>query len=155
MTRTAQIVSTARYLPERAVTNAKLTERFTALGRPTVIDRLASSTGVLKRFYAPDGWATSDLAVPAFRDLRGYQELVFGAYVRNAMFFATLPYYLAQKMRRRRLDSHGSDVSEPPSSPTRPLVESETVKSLASLRIPPTRYFQEREATSVYRPDQR
>ena len=62
MARIAQIVSTARYLPERAVTNAKLTERFTALGRPTVIDRLANSTGIMQRFYAPDGWATSDLA---------------------------------------------------------------------------------------------
>jgi hypothetical protein len=51
-----------------------------------------------------------------FRDLRAYQELMFGAYVRNAMFFATLPYYLGQKMRRGRLGSHGSDVSEPPSS---------------------------------------
>jgi hypothetical protein len=37
-----------------------------------------------------------------FHDLRGYQELMFGAYVRNAMFFATLPYYLAQKMRHNR-----------------------------------------------------
>jgi hypothetical protein len=51
-----------------------------------------------------------------FRDPRGYQELVFGAYVRNAMFFATLPYYLAQKMHRGRPGSHGSDVAEPPSS---------------------------------------
>jgi hypothetical protein len=40
-----------------------------------------------------------------FRDLRGYQELMFGAYVRNAMLFATLPYYLAPKMR------HGNDLS--------------------------------------------
>jgi hypothetical protein len=48
-----------------------------------------------------------------FHDLRGFQELMFGAYVRNAMFFATLPYYLAQKMRRGGpLDSQGSDVSE-------------------------------------------
>jgi hypothetical protein len=45
-------------------------------------------------------------------DLRGYQELMFGACVRNAMFFATLPYYVAQKVRRGRLGSHGSDVSE-------------------------------------------
>ena len=51
-----------------------------------------------------------------FRDLRGYQELMFGAYVRNAMLFATLPYYLAQKMSRGRFGSHASDVSEPRSS---------------------------------------
>ena len=50
MARIAQIVSTARYLPEHAVTNAKLTERFTVLGRPTVIDRLANSTGIMQRF---------------------------------------------------------------------------------------------------------
>jgi 3-oxoacyl-[acyl-carrier-protein] synthase III len=63
--RTAQIVSTARYLPEHAVTNAELTARFTALDRPTVIDRLGASTGITQRFYAPDDWVTSDLAVTA------------------------------------------------------------------------------------------
>ena len=62
MARIAQIISTARYVPERTVTNAELTERFAALGRPTVIDRLANSTGITQRCYAPDGWATSDLA---------------------------------------------------------------------------------------------
>ena len=46
------------------------------------------------------------------RDLRGYQELMFGACVRNAMFFATLPYYVARKMRHGRLGSQGSDVLE-------------------------------------------
>jgi hypothetical protein len=45
MARIAQIVSTARFLPERVVTNAELTARFTALGKPTVVDRLAASTG--------------------------------------------------------------------------------------------------------------
>src|SRR6478735_8864528 len=68
MARIAQIVSTARYLFEHAVTNAKLTEHFTVLGRPTVIDRLANSTGILQRFYAPDGLATSDLGVPAAKE---------------------------------------------------------------------------------------
>ena len=68
MARIAQIVSTARYLFEHAVTNAKLTEHFTVLGRPTVIDRLANSTGIMQRFYASDGWATSDLAVPAAKE---------------------------------------------------------------------------------------
>jgi 3-oxoacyl-[acyl-carrier-protein] synthase III len=57
--RIAQIVSTARYLPEHAVTNAKLIERFTVLGRPTGIDSSPIS---------PDGWATSDLAVPAAKE---------------------------------------------------------------------------------------
>jgi 3-oxoacyl-[acyl-carrier-protein] synthase-3 len=68
MNRMAQIVSTARYVPDRVVSNAELAERFTALGRPDVIDRLAHTTGIAKRFYAPDDWATSDLAVPAARE---------------------------------------------------------------------------------------
>ena len=37
MARIAQIVSTARYLPQHAVTNPELTARFAALGKPTVI----------------------------------------------------------------------------------------------------------------------
>ena len=68
MARIAQIVSTARYLPERVVTNAELTARFTALGKPTVIDRLAASTGITKRFYVPGDWVTSDLALPAAKE---------------------------------------------------------------------------------------
>src|SRR6478752_2692443 len=68
MTRFAQIVSTARYLPEHIVTNAELTARFTALGKPTTIDKLAASTGITKRFYVPDDWVTSDLALPAARE---------------------------------------------------------------------------------------
>ena len=68
MARVAQIVSTARYLPERVVPNAELTARFTALGKPTVIDRLATSTGITKRFYIPDDWVTSDLALPAAKE---------------------------------------------------------------------------------------
>ena len=68
MARIAQIVSTARYSPERAVTNAELTKRFTVLGRPTVIDRLAASTGITQRFYVPDDWVTSDLALPPAKE---------------------------------------------------------------------------------------
>ena len=68
MARIAQIISTARYLPERVVTNAELTARFTALGRPTVVDRLAASSGITKRFYVPDDWVTSDLALPAAKE---------------------------------------------------------------------------------------
>ena len=68
MARIAQIISTARYLPERVVTNAELTVRFTALGRPTVVDRLAASSGITQRFYVPDDWVTSDLALPAAKE---------------------------------------------------------------------------------------
>jgi 3-oxoacyl-[acyl-carrier-protein] synthase III len=68
MARIAQIVSTARYVPERLVSNAELTERFTALGDPTVIDKFAAVTKIEQRFYAPDDWATSDLCVPAAKE---------------------------------------------------------------------------------------
>jgi 3-oxoacyl-[acyl-carrier-protein] synthase-3 len=68
MARIAQIVSTARYLPPHLVSNAELTERFTALGRPHVIDKLAASTGISKRFYVPNDWVTSDLALMAAKE---------------------------------------------------------------------------------------
>jgi len=68
MARIAQIVSTARYLPERLVTNAELAERFTALGEPTIIDKFAAATSIAQRYYAPEGWATSDLCVPAAKE---------------------------------------------------------------------------------------
>jgi 3-oxoacyl-[acyl-carrier-protein] synthase-3 len=68
MARIAQIISTARYLPEREVPNAELTARFAALGRPHVIDKLAASTGVNRRFYAPENWVTSDLAAAAAKE---------------------------------------------------------------------------------------
>lgn len=65
--RYATIISTAHYLPERVVTNAELNERFTALGKPEVIGKFEAATGILRRHYAPDDWATSDLALPAAR----------------------------------------------------------------------------------------
>ncbi len=68
MPRIANIASTAHYLPELKVTNEELNERFTALGNPEVIGKFAASTGINQRFYAPDNWATSDLAVPAARE---------------------------------------------------------------------------------------
>jgi 3-oxoacyl-[acyl-carrier-protein] synthase-3 len=68
MPRIAQIVSTARYLPEREVPNAELAARFAALGRPHVIDKLATSTGINRRFYAPENWVTSDLALAAAKE---------------------------------------------------------------------------------------
>jgi 3-oxoacyl-[acyl-carrier-protein] synthase-3 len=68
MPRIAQIVSTARYLPDREVPNEELAARFAALGRPHVIDKLAGSTGIKRRFYAPENWVTSDLAVAAAKE---------------------------------------------------------------------------------------
>lgn len=68
MARIASIISTAHYLPERLVTNADLNQHFTALGMPDVVKKLTDSTGILQRYYAPDEWASSDLALPAARE---------------------------------------------------------------------------------------
>ena len=67
MTRIATIVSTAHYVPERLVTNDELTEHFTKLGKPEVIGKFAASSGIRQRYWAPDDWATSDIALPAAR----------------------------------------------------------------------------------------
>ena len=50
MPRVAQIITTARYLPEHVVTSAELTVRFDALGKPAVIEKLAARTGTIQRF---------------------------------------------------------------------------------------------------------
>lgn len=65
MARIAHIVSTAHYLPEHKVTNEELNARFTALGKPEIIGKFAASTGIQQRFYAPEDWSTSDVALPA------------------------------------------------------------------------------------------
>ena len=68
MPRVAHIVSTARYLPEHVVTNTELAARFAALGDPNVIEEFAAQTGITQRYYVPDDWVTSDLALPAARE---------------------------------------------------------------------------------------
>lgn len=60
MTRYATIISTGAYLPEIERSNAVMKERF-----GEVIDKFELSSGIKTRFYAPDDWATSDLAVEA------------------------------------------------------------------------------------------
>ena len=64
----ARITAVAHYVPERRVSNADLRRHFTALGEPDVIDKFEASSGILQRWYAPDDWATSDLALPAARE---------------------------------------------------------------------------------------
>jgi hypothetical protein len=44
-----------------------------------------------------------------FGDLRELQDLVFRAYVRHVMLFATFPYRLAQEMRRNDALSAASE----------------------------------------------
>jgi hypothetical protein len=46
------------------------------------------------------------------RELREFQELMFRACVRNMMLFATLPYHIAQEMRRDRSHARGAGASE-------------------------------------------
>ena len=68
MARIAQIVSTARYLPERVITNAHLASRLAAGGNASLIDKFAAATGIPQRYCVPDDWATSDLALPAAKE---------------------------------------------------------------------------------------
>jgi 3-oxoacyl-[acyl-carrier-protein] synthase-3 len=63
MSRYASLVSTGLYLPEREVSNDLLRERFPEPAE--FIDKMEVSTGIRRRFWAPDDWATSDLALRA------------------------------------------------------------------------------------------
>lgn len=65
MPRCATIAATGSYLPENEISNDKLRQRFAS--NAEAIDKLENATGILKRWYAPDSWATSDLALPAAR----------------------------------------------------------------------------------------
>lgn len=60
MTRYATIIATGSYLPEIERSNSAMKERF-----GEVIDKFEASSGIKTRFYAPDEWVTSDLAVEA------------------------------------------------------------------------------------------
>lgn len=60
----ANIVATGRYLPEIEVSNDLLRERFDSAA-PEFIDKMEASTGILSRWYAPESWAASDLALQA------------------------------------------------------------------------------------------
>jgi len=64
MARHGQIAATARYLPEREVTNDELRARFDARV-PEFVDKMEASSGITSRFWAADDWATSDVALPA------------------------------------------------------------------------------------------
>ncbi|MGA9642894.1 MAG: ketoacyl-ACP synthase III [Terriglobales bacterium] len=65
MSRYATIVATGSYLPEIEISNDKLRQEFAHL--PDTIDKLEAATGIRKRWYVPDNWATSDVALPAAR----------------------------------------------------------------------------------------
>lgn len=58
------IIATGSYLPEIEVTNDMLRERFDG-SSPEFVDKMESSTGIRSRWYAPEEWAASDLALRA------------------------------------------------------------------------------------------
>ncbi|MEM9194865.1 MAG: ketoacyl-ACP synthase III [Myxococcota bacterium] len=62
--RHATLVSTGFYVPEIEIPNATLRERWKD-SHPEFIDRVEGKSGIARRFYAPDDWATSDLAARA------------------------------------------------------------------------------------------
>jgi 3-oxoacyl-[acyl-carrier-protein] synthase-3 len=68
--RYARIVATASHLPPRRVSNEDLRRHLLAHDPdldPEVIDKFEASTGIRARWWAEDGVATSDLALPAAR----------------------------------------------------------------------------------------
>jgi 3-oxoacyl-[acyl-carrier-protein] synthase-3 len=60
------IISTSSYLPEIEISNDMLRERFRATA-PEFIDKMEAASGIRTRWYAPEDWAASDLAVRAAR----------------------------------------------------------------------------------------
>ena len=67
MARYATILGTGSYVPEREITNATFAEWMGAVSPnlAEVVGKFESSSGIKTRFYAPDDWATSDLAAEA------------------------------------------------------------------------------------------
>jgi len=63
MTRYATIVATGRYIPEIEVSNDTLRERFPNL--PDFVDKMEEATAIRSRWWAPEDWCTSDIALPA------------------------------------------------------------------------------------------
>jgi 3-oxoacyl-[acyl-carrier-protein] synthase-3 len=65
MARYGTIVSTGRYLPEIEVSNDVLRKQLAHV--PDFVDKMEKGTGILRRWHAPENWATSDVALPAAR----------------------------------------------------------------------------------------
>ena len=65
MPRTARLVSTGRFVPPIEVSNDALRKRFAHL--PEFVDKMEASSGIRTRWYAPEDWAASDVALPAAR----------------------------------------------------------------------------------------
>jgi 3-oxoacyl-[acyl-carrier-protein] synthase III len=67
MARYGTIIATGSYLPEIEVTNDQLRRDLPDATKK--IDNLEAATGILRRWYAPPDWATSDLALSAARQV--------------------------------------------------------------------------------------
>ena len=63
MTRFARIVSTGRFVPPIEVPNSALKSRWPQF--PDFVEKMEASSAIRTRFYAPEEWATSDVALPA------------------------------------------------------------------------------------------
>ncbi len=66
MTRYANIIATGSYVPEICIGNDVFRERLNAFA-PDFVDKMEAGTGIKRRYYAPETWATSDVALPAAR----------------------------------------------------------------------------------------
>jgi 3-oxoacyl-[acyl-carrier-protein] synthase-3 len=68
--RYATIIGTGRYVPPIEVTNEDFKEKMAKVSPklPEVVDKFEASSNIQTRWYAPDDWATSDLAVEAAKD---------------------------------------------------------------------------------------
>jgi 3-oxoacyl-[acyl-carrier-protein] synthase-3 len=60
----ANIIATGSYLPEVEVTNDMLRARFNG-NAPEFVDKMEASSGIRSRWYAPEQWSASDLALRA------------------------------------------------------------------------------------------
>lgn len=67
MTRYATILGTGRYIPEIEITNQTFSEWMGEVSEKLaeVVGKFENNSGITTRFYAPEDWATSDLAVEA------------------------------------------------------------------------------------------
>lgn len=67
MSRYATIIGTGRYVPERIETNAEFAEKLGAVDAANIEKTKAfeEATGIKQRRFAPEGWATSDIAAEA------------------------------------------------------------------------------------------
>ncbi len=65
--RYARIVGTGIHVPQRELHNDELRQRLAATA-PEYVDKMEASTGIQRRFRAPDDQATSDLALFASRE---------------------------------------------------------------------------------------